>query len=82
MKKPRKKTTLKEDTGKFLLDLGKLVIGSIILGGILRSEIPQNIQLTSGIVAATVLCIAGLILGTREKKTGRMAICRRKRSRK
>ena len=33
-KKPRKETTIKENTGKLLLDLGKLVVGGIIIGGI------------------------------------------------
>jgi hypothetical protein len=32
MKKPKKQTTLREDTGKILIDLGKVVFGSIFLG--------------------------------------------------
>jgi len=38
MKKPSKRTTLKEDAGKYLLDVSKLVFGSIVLSGILRRE--------------------------------------------
>ena len=70
MKKPRKQTTIKEDAGKLLLDLGKLVFGSIFLGGILRGEIPQAMLAIGGFAAATALCITGLFLGTKEKKNG------------
>jgi uncharacterized membrane protein YraQ (UPF0718 family) len=48
-KKPGKDTTMKENTGKLLLDLGKLVVGGIIIGGILRSAIPQVILIASGV---------------------------------
>jgi hypothetical protein len=37
MKKPKKRTTLKEDMGKFLLDFGKLVFAGIVFGSIMRS---------------------------------------------
>ena len=66
MKKPRKRTTLKEDMGKFLLDFGKLVFAGIVFGSIMRSEIPQDALLTIGVALATVSCIGGLILGKRE----------------
>ena len=71
MKKPRKRTTLKEDTAKYLLDVSKLVLGSVVIGSILRYNIPQEILLTSGIAAAILFFIAGLILGIREIKTGK-----------
>jgi len=70
MKKPRKQTTLREDIGKLLLDVGKLVFGSIFLGGILRGEVPHVILSISGFAIAAVLCILGLFLGTREKENG------------
>jgi hypothetical protein len=44
-KKAKKETTLKQDAGKLLLDIGKLVFGSIFLGGVLRGEIPQSVLL-------------------------------------
>ena len=66
MKKPGKRTTLKEDMGKFLLDFGKLVFAGIVFGSIMRSEIPQDALLTIGVALATVSCIGGLILGIRE----------------
>jgi len=64
----RKQTSIKEDTGKLLLDLGKLVFGGIFLGGILRGEIPHAILVIGGFAVATAFCIIGLFLGTREKK--------------
>ena len=67
MKKP---TSIKEDTGKLLLDLGKLVFGSIFLGGVLRGEIPQNILVIGGFGVATVFCIVGLFLGAKKGKNG------------
>jgi len=66
----KKLTSIKEDTGKLLLDLGKLVFGGIFLGGILRGEIPHAILVIGGFAVATVFCIVGLFLGTREKKNG------------
>jgi len=66
----KKQTTIKEDTGKLLLDLGKLVFAGLFLGGILRGEVPQMILVIGGFAVATVFCIVGLFLGTREKKNG------------
>jgi len=66
MKKPRKRTTFKEDMGKFLLDFGKLVFAGIVFGSIMRSEIPQDALLTIAGAVAIVSCIGGLILGIKE----------------
>ena len=66
----KKQTSIKEDTGKLLLDLGKLVFGGIFLGGILRGEIPHAILVIGGFAVATAFCLIGLFLGTREKKNG------------
>ena len=70
MKRPGKQTTLKEDAGKLLLDMGKLIFGSIFLGSILRGEIPRIILAAGGFVIAISLCIIGLLIGTKEKKNG------------
>ena len=69
MQKARKRTTLKDDIAKILSDLGKLTFGSMVLGSIIRSELPQVAQLTAGIITATVLLIVSLILGKREVKS-------------
>ena len=67
MKKPKKRTSLKEDAGKLLLDFGKLVFGGVIIGGILRSDIPHDMLIIGGVVALVVLCIVGLIMVIKEK---------------
>ena len=68
MKKQKKQTTFKEDSGKLLLDLGKLVFGSIFLGGVLRGEIPHAVLVIGGFAVATIFCIIGLLWVTKEKK--------------
>jgi cytochrome oxidase assembly protein ShyY1 len=70
MKKPRKQTTFRENTGKVLIDLGKLVFGSIFLGGVLRNEIPQSMLIIGGFAVAIVFCLIGLWWVSKEKKTG------------
>ena len=89
MRKPRKRnvnfrklTMLREDVGKYLLDVSKLVLGSIVLGTALRYEIPRDLLLTGGIGAVTVLFIVGLILGIRVIKPGEKAVKPRKRRKK
>jgi len=67
-KKLRKETTMKENVGKLLLDLGKLVVGGIIIGGILRGTVSQVILVTGGTIAAAILFILGLLWIVREKK--------------
>jgi len=64
----RKQTSIKEDTGKLLLDLGKLVFGGVFLGGILKGEVPHMILVIVGFMVATMCCITGLLLVSKEKK--------------
>jgi uncharacterized membrane protein YraQ (UPF0718 family) len=66
--KSRKETTMKENVGKLMLDLGKLAVGGIIIGGILRGTVSQVILITGGSVAAAILFILGLLLTVKEKK--------------
>jgi len=54
-------TTFKEDVGKLLLDLGKLVFGGIVLGSLLQGGYPQKVLLISGLVTAIVFCVWGLL---------------------
>ena len=67
-KKPGKDTTMKENTGKLLLDLGKLVVGGIIISGILRGAIPQVILIASGSAVALGLFILEFLWTMKEKK--------------
>ena len=62
-----------------LLDVGKLVLGSIVIGGILRRDLPQDDLLTIGISAVIVCFILGIVMGIREVKTDKTTIRRRKR---
>ena len=62
MKKLKKQTSIREDAGKLLLDLGKLVFGSIFLGGVLREEISQSMLIIAGVIVAIIFCVAGLFL--------------------
>ena len=73
------RTTLREDIGKLLLDVGKLVLAGIVIGGILRRDLPQDDLLTIGIAVVIVSFILGIIMGTKEIKTDKTIIRRRKR---
>jgi hypothetical protein len=68
MKKPGKKTTFRKSGGKLMLDLGKLVSGGIIIGGILRGEVPPVILIVSGSVVAFIFFITGLHFTAKKKK--------------
>jgi hypothetical protein len=76
MKKTKKlakklaKTTFKEDTGKLLLDIGKLIYGSFFLGSILRGEIPYVMLGIVGFAVAIILFIIGIRLVAKEKENG------------
>jgi hypothetical protein len=61
-------TTMKENVGKVLIDLGKLTFGSFILGGILRGEIPQSLILLSGSVVSVLGIALGLLLTAKEEE--------------
>jgi uncharacterized membrane protein YraQ (UPF0718 family) len=70
MKKPEIQTTIKEDSGKLLQDIGKLIFGSMFLGGVLRGELPQTILIIAGFTGAVIFCVAGLVLAARKKNRG------------
>ncbi|MCL2759069.1 MAG: hypothetical protein FWD22_02530 [Treponema sp.] len=69
MKKLRKLTNFRENTGKILIDLGKLVFGSMFLGGVLRGEVPPVIMVTGGFIVTALFCFIGLWWTSQEKKT-------------
>jgi len=68
--KPKKQTTIKQDIGKLLLDLGKLLFGGIFIGGILRGDFSHLFLIISGFGIGIVFCVVGLILGIKETKNG------------
>ncbi|MDR1802123.1 MAG: hypothetical protein LBQ94_00825 [Treponema sp.] len=97
-KKPPKKlvsstkltrTTLKEDVGKLLLDVGKLVFAGIVITRVLYRQLNivdesifQDILLIGGSAVVAVCFILGIFLGKREIKTEKTRFRRRKRSRR
>ena len=83
------RTTLKEDVGKLLLDVGKLIFAGIVITRILYRQLNvvddsifQDILLIGGSAAVVVCFILGIILGKREVKTEKTRFRRRKRSRR
>jgi len=68
-KKPKKETTFKENLGKLMLDLGKLVFGGMFIAGILRGELPQTTIIISGLALAIIGFVLGLLWTTKDKKT-------------
>jgi len=73
---------LKKDVAKLLLDVGKLVLGSIVFGSVLRREIPEDILLTGATAAVIVIFVAGIIMGIEEMKTEKTPVLKRKRRKK
>lgn len=68
MRQERKETILSE-TGKFLVDIAKLVFGGIILAGIMKYESINSVMLYSVGGMAVIICfLSGLILLTLSKK--------------
>ena len=68
MKKPRKHTNFRENAGKVLIDLGKLVFGSMFLGGILRGQIPPTLMVAGGFTITALFCVVGLCWISKEKR--------------
>ena len=50
--------------GKLILDATKLSFGSLVLGAIIRGNIPQSTMLLGGIIVSGVGAIVGLLLLT------------------
>jgi hypothetical protein len=63
-------TNMKENIGKVFIDLGKLMFGSFILGGVLRGEVPQYIILIAGFVGTLILLTLGLVWTSKKQKKG------------
>jgi len=56
-----KKPNIKENIGKALIDVAKLIFASFILGGILRGELPQYILILTGVVVSAVCFTIGIL---------------------
>jgi hypothetical protein len=57
----------RDNLGKLLLDMAKLMFASFIFGGFLKGELPQNVLITAGSIAFAVFAAAGLILTSRKR---------------
>jgi hypothetical protein len=66
-KREKQPDTLKENAGKVFIDLGKLMFGSFILGGVLRGEVPQFMIVLSGFAGAVTFIGIGLLWTTKKK---------------
>jgi len=75
MKKQVKKTDIKGvkknklllfflNLGRLLLDATKLCFGSLVLGTVIKGEIPPYMLLTGGIIASAACALGGIILVT------------------
>ena len=50
------------DFGKFLTDIAKLAFGSLVLGTVIRWEIPQETLFVFGVVFSLTVALAGIII--------------------
>ena len=89
MKKPKKyqrrrlvRTTLKEDTGKYLLDINKLVLAGIVISEVLQRGIDHDILLFSGLAVVFATFILGTIMVRRKIKREKTVFRRQKRSKR
>jgi len=69
MKKPKKPTNFKDNLGKLLLDIGKLIFGGMFIAGILRGELPQTFIIMGGLALAIAGFAFGLVFTTKEQQT-------------
>ncbi|GHV89346.1 hypothetical protein AGMMS50267_17060 [Spirochaetia bacterium] len=67
-KEPKRKTDLRENIGKVLVNIGQMVFGTLFLGGVLRGEVPQYIMVVSGVIGAMLFTTVGLLLSAKEKQ--------------
>ena len=63
-----------------LFEVGRMALGSMVIGVLLRGETPDDILLIAGIAVVAVCFILSLIMGKREIKTDKTPFRRRKRS--
>jgi hypothetical protein len=68
-KKKGKKTDIKENGGKVLVNLGQLMFGTLFLGSVLRGELPQYLIMLAGVAGAILFIMIGLFISAKEQKT-------------
>jgi uncharacterized membrane protein YraQ (UPF0718 family) len=50
------------NVGKLMIDVTKLCFGSLVLGSVIKGEIPPDMLLTGGIIASAVGAIIGITI--------------------
>ena len=50
--------------GKLVIDAAKLCFGSLVLGSVIKGEIPTYMLLTGGIIASAIGAVIGITLVT------------------
>jgi len=60
----KQNTALFHNFGKLILDATKLSFGGLVLGTIIKGDLPQSTLLVAGIIASGIGAIIGLILTT------------------
>jgi len=50
--------------GKLIIDVTKLCFGSLVLGSVIKGEIPPYMLLTGGIIASAIGAVIGISLVT------------------
>ena len=65
-----------------LFEVGRMALGSMVIGVLLRGETPDDILLIAGTAVVAVCFIISVILGLREIKTDKTPFRWRKRSKR
>jgi hypothetical protein len=65
--KPGRKTNLRENLGKVLVNLGQVVFATLFLGGVLRGEVQQYIIMIAGLCGTALFIALGLLLSAKEQ---------------
>jgi len=64
-KKPNRKSQIRaylHDIGKLFVDISKLSFGSLVLGTVIRWDIPQSTVFTLGIIFSVIVAFGGIFL--------------------
>ena len=66
--KNKRLRTFMYETGKFLVDIAKLVFGGVILAGIMNEEINRTLLFSTGTIIVLVASLTGLTLISNNKE--------------